>query len=62
VSANERLVPNLVMRKDVFVYPRGVGISTHVLEREEVLAKRPAEGYVEVARGGGFILLERAMR
>jgi uncharacterized membrane protein len=62
VSANERLVPHLVMRKDVFVYPRGLGISTHVIERESELARRPAEGYVEVARAGPFVLLERAAR
>jgi uncharacterized membrane protein len=60
VSANERLVPHLVMRKDVFVYPRGLGISSHVIERVEVLARRPAPGYVEVGRGGSFVLLERA--
>jgi uncharacterized membrane protein len=59
VSANERLVPHLVMRKEVFVYPRGLGLSTHVIDREDVLARTPAAGYVEVARGGGFILLER---
>jgi len=59
VSANERLVPHLVMRKEVFVYPRGLGLSSHVIDREDVLARTPAAGYVEVARGGGFILLER---
>jgi uncharacterized membrane protein len=62
VSANERLVPHLVMRKDVFVYPRGLGIATHVIERESELARRPAEGYAEVARAGPFVLLERAAR
>ena len=62
VSANERLVPHLVMRRDVFVYPRGLGISTHVIERETELARRPAAGYVEVARAGPFVLLERPTR
>jgi uncharacterized membrane protein len=62
VSANERLVPHLVMREDVFVFPRGLGISTHVVERSEVLARTSASGYVETARRGGWVLLERAAR
>ena len=59
VSANERLVPHLAMRRDVFVYPRGLGISAYVVERVEALARRPATGYAETARGGGWVLLER---
>jgi len=59
VSANERLVPHLVMRENIFVYPRGMGISSHVIERSEVLERTPAPGYTESARGGGWVLLER---
>jgi uncharacterized membrane protein len=59
VSANERLVPHLAMRRDVFVYPRGLGISAYVVERAEVIARRPAPGYAETARGAGWVLLER---
>jgi uncharacterized membrane protein len=62
VSANERLVPHLVMRENIFVYPRGVGISSHVIERSEVLARTPAAGYAESARAGGWVLLERTTR
>lgn len=60
VSANERLVPQLCMRRDVFVYPRGLGISVYVVELADVIARRPAPGYRETARGGGWVLLERA--
>ncbi len=59
VSANERLVPHLVMRENIFVYPRGTGISSHVIDRADVLEKIPAKGYMESARGGGWVLLER---
>ena len=59
VTANERLVPHLVMRKEIFVYPRGAGTSAFVIERADVLAKKPAHGYRESARGGGWVLLER---
>lgn len=59
VSANERLVPHLVMRESIFVYPRGRGISTHILDRAEVLTEKPAPGYVESARAGNWVLLER---
>jgi uncharacterized membrane protein len=60
VSANERLVPHLVMRENIFVYPRGTGISTHIVDRAEVLGRRPAPGYEEKARAGGWVVLERA--
>jgi uncharacterized membrane protein len=60
VSANERLVPQLCMRRDVFVYPRGLGISGYVVELADVIARQPASGYRETARGGGWVLLERA--
>jgi len=59
VSANERLVPHLVLREHVFVFPRGLGISSHVIERADVLARVPAPGYVERERAGGWVLLER---
>ena len=59
VSLNERLVPHLVTRENVFVYPRGLGISAHVIERADVLARAPASGYVERERAGGWVLLDR---
>ena len=62
VSANERLVPHLVMRENIFVYPRGLGISSHIIDRADVIEKAPAHGYRETARQGGWVLLERASR
>jgi uncharacterized membrane protein len=59
VSANERLVPHLATRRAIFIYPTGLGESEYVLELESVLAARPAVGYREVDRGGGWILLRR---
>jgi hypothetical protein len=59
VSANERLVSHFSMRRDVFVFPRGLAISRYVIERAEVLERTPAPGFAESARGGGWILLER---
>ncbi len=59
VSANERLVPHLVMRENIFVYPRGLGISTHIIELAPVLERKPAPGYEERGRAGGWVLLER---
>jgi uncharacterized membrane protein len=62
VSANERLVPHLVMRENIFVYPRGRGISTHIIDRADELEKTPAPGYVESSRAGGWVLLERSAK
>ena len=59
VSANERLVPHLATRRQIFVYPTGVGISEYVLDLEPVLRTQPANGYREIGRGGGWILLQR---
>jgi len=59
VTANERLVPHLVMRREIFVHPRGAGTSAFVVERADVLGKTPADGYRESARAGGWVLLER---
>ncbi len=59
VSANERLVPHLATRREIFIYPTGIGGSDYILELESVLAARPAESYREVGRGGGWILLRR---
>jgi len=59
VSANERLVPHLATRRQIFVYPTGAGISEYVLDLEPVLRAQPATGYREIGRGGGWILLYR---
>jgi uncharacterized membrane protein len=59
VSANERLVPHLAARRQIFVYPTGAGISQYVLDLEPVLRAQPANGYREIGRDGGWILLQR---
>jgi uncharacterized membrane protein len=59
VSVNERLVPHLATRREVFIYPTGAGTSDYVLDLDSSLAKRPARGYVELARSNGWILLRR---
>lgn len=61
VSANERLVPHLAMRREIFVYPTNAGWSDWVLVRETELAALPAS-YREVARDGGWVLLRREGR
>ncbi len=59
VSANERLAPHLATRRQIFIYPTGLGISEYVLDVEPVLRARPAPGYREIGRAGGWILLQR---
>ncbi|MGH7305867.1 MAG: DUF2079 domain-containing protein [Candidatus Rokuibacteriota bacterium] len=59
VSVNERLAPHLATRRQVFIYPTGIGISEYVLDVEPVLRAKPAAGYREIGRDGGFVLLQR---
>ena len=60
LSVNERLVPHLATRREIFIYPTGAGRSDYILDLESVLAARPAAGYREIGRSGGWILLQRA--
>jgi len=59
-SVNERLVPHLATRREIFVYPTGAARSDYVLEHESVLSAFPAAGYREIGRSGGWILLQRS--
>lgn len=59
VSVNERLVPHLATRREVYVFPGGVERSEWVLEHETVLARTPASGFEPVARAHGWALLRR---
>jgi uncharacterized membrane protein len=59
VSANERLGPHLATRRQIFIYPTGLGLSEYVLDIEPVLREQPAHGYREIARDSGWILLRR---
>ena len=60
VSVNERLAPHLATRRQIFLYPTGAGTSEYVLDVEPVLRTKPADGYREIGRDGGFVLLQRA--
>jgi len=59
VSANERLGPHLAARRQIFIYPTGLGLSEYVLDIEPVLRAQPARGYREIARDSGWVLLQR---
>lgn len=59
VSANERLVPHLATRREVYIFPAGVGRSEWVLTLEGEVRGEPAVGYREVARAGPWVLLRR---
>jgi len=59
VSANERLAPHLATRRQIFIYPTGIGISEYVLDIEPVLRARPAAAYEEIGHEAGWILLRR---
>jgi uncharacterized membrane protein len=67
VSVNERLVPHLATRPEVFVFPFGLDRSEYVLDRAEALEGResllvPAAGWTIVARDGAWVLLRRMVR
>ena len=60
VSVNERLVPHLATRRDIFIYPTGAARSDYVLDLESALSVHPAAGYREVGRSRGWVLLRRS--
>jgi len=62
VAANERLVPHLATRPEVYVFPGSVERSEFVLARESDLARQPLTAYVEIGRAGAWRLLRRAAR
>ncbi len=60
VSVNERLVPHLARRPEVYVFDTAVARSRYVLEMDSVLARGPLPaGFIEVAHEGGWTLLRR---
>jgi hypothetical protein len=59
VSTNERLVPHLADRPEVFIFPSAVGRARYVLERDTALTREGAPGYRERERRGPWVLLER---
>jgi hypothetical protein len=59
VSVNERLVPHLATRTEVYVFPTGVERSAWVLELETSIAREKVTGFEVVARARGWALLRR---
>ena len=59
ISANERLVPHLSTRSDVWVFPRGVGASRYVLELGRYETDVPAARYEVLAKDGVWVLWRR---
>ncbi len=59
VSVNERLVPHLATRREVYIFPTAVATSAWILERESEIAKAPPAGFAVVRRTGGWVLLRR---
>jgi uncharacterized membrane protein len=60
VSVNERLVPHLARRRQVYIYDFAVARSQYVLDLDTVLARHPApSGFTVVVREGGWTLLRR---
>jgi uncharacterized membrane protein len=66
VSVNERMVPHLAARPEVYIFPaRGAAPADYVLEREPVVAATPPDRferarYREIGRVGEWVLLTRA--
>jgi uncharacterized membrane protein len=62
VSVNERVVPHLAARREVYVFPAGLEHSAWALEHETVLARTPATGFEAVERAHGWTLLRAPVR
>lgn len=59
VSANERLVPHLATRPEIYVFPRGVTRAEWIVDREEIAREVPPEVFEVVAQGHGWMLWRR---
>ncbi len=59
VSVNERLVPHLATRREIYVFPSFVERSRWVLDLEPSVAREKLEGFDVVARAEGWMLLRR---
>lgn len=59
VSADERLVPHLATRPEIYLFPAGLERSEYVLARESEIAKTPPPGFAALARDGAWVLLRR---
>jgi uncharacterized membrane protein len=59
VSVNERLVPHLATRPEVYVFPAGVERAQWVMDLESTIARAQPAGFEVVAREQGWVLLRR---
>jgi uncharacterized membrane protein len=63
VSANERLVPHLATRREIFIFPADLARSTWIIEREHEIkgaaARTVAEEFAVVSRAEGWVLARR---
>ena len=59
VSTNERLVPHLATRREVYIFPTGVDTSRFILDRVGEVAKTPPAGFTLHHREDGWVLLRR---
>src|SRR3989454_11394597 len=59
VSVNERLVPHLATRREVYIFPTGVDTSRWILDRVGEVAKTPPAGFTLHHREDGWVLLRR---
>ena len=59
VSTNERLVPHLATRREVYIFPTGVERSRFILDRANEVAKTPPGGFAPLRREGDWLLLRR---
>jgi len=59
VSTNERLVPHLATRREVYIFPTGVERSRFILDRANEVAKTPPAGFAQLRREGDWLLLRR---
>lgn len=59
VSVNERLVPHLATRREVYIFPSGLDRAEYVLDFEGRVTKAPPPGYGVLGRAEGWVLLKR---
>ena len=60
VSVNERFVPHLATRAEVYIFPTGVERAVWVLDLESSIARADVSRFEVVARDRGWALLRRA--
>jgi hypothetical protein len=60
VSVNERLVPHLGTRPEVYVFPTYVERAEYALDLAESVARARLQGFEPVAREGIWTLLRRS--